>query len=128
AHEPASGRSMREIARRSYEVVFRFAEEHEDEFLILFRERRSEDPQVQRYLQEENERFVAQLAQDYQRIIDAGAAPQIDVHLGAELIAAMTMATLLRYFENRDLGRERLIDGLIRVTLGGLPALAREKA
>jgi AcrR family transcriptional regulator len=127
AHDPRSGRSPLEMARHSYRTVFKVAEENGDLFRILVRERESDNRRVRTYLQEAHRDWIRSLAEDYRRL---GLAPSREVdaaELAAELISALTVGTVLRYLElpvrERPTQRERLIEGLVQFTLGGVPQL-----
>jgi AcrR family transcriptional regulator len=125
AHRPSNGQSPADVARHSIETVFRVAEENGDLFLIMFRERESENPRVGAYLRDNRRRWIDSLAEDYRRIgviADAGTAA-----LAAELISALTAGTVLNYLEypraERLRRRAPLIDALVRFIIGGIPAL-----
>ncbi|MEW6273276.1 MAG: TetR/AcrR family transcriptional regulator [Thermodesulfobacteriota bacterium] len=127
AHRPRAESEPGEIARHSFETVFRIAEQSDDLFRIMVRERESEDPRVRAYLRDNHRRWIESLAADYQR---AGVAPPGGnevLQLAAELITATTLGTVLNYLDRppreREKQRARLIDGLVRFTIGGLVAL-----
>lgn len=127
AHRPRPGSEPREIARHSFETVFRIAEQNDDLFRIMVRERESEDPRVRAYLRDNHQRWIESLAADYRRagLGEPGGAD--DLTLAAELISATTLGTVLGYLDRpareREKHRARLIDGLVRFTIGGLLAL-----
>lgn len=127
AHRPRDGSEPGEIARHSFETVFRIAEQNDDLFRIMVRERESEDPRVRAYLRDNHRRWIEGLAADYRR---AGLAPEGGsevLTLAAELISATTLGTVLNYLDRppreREKERARLIDGLVLFTIGGLVAL-----
>lgn len=115
------------VARHGYELVFRVAEANEDLFRIMARERESTEPRVRAYLRENYRLWVGALAEDYRQIGhiagDAGEATT----LAAELVMSLTLGALLTYLEGtraeRAANRERLIDGLVQFTLGGVAVL-----
>jgi len=127
AHRPREQSAPGEIARHSFETVFRIAEQNDDLFRIMVRERESEDTRVRGYLRDNHRRWIESLADDYRRAglesVDRGDV----LPLAAELISATTLGTVLNYLDlpdsERARQRERLIDGLVRFTIGGLIAL-----
>jgi AcrR family transcriptional regulator len=125
-HRPAPGRSLVEIARQSYALTFEMAEQHLDATRILLRERDLDDPRIVRFVETERRRWIESLMEDYQRLAEANRIA-LDVELAAEMISLLTAGALARYLElpprERPAARERLLDGLVRFTLGGLPGL-----
>jgi len=117
-----------EVARHSFETVFRIAEENDDLFRIMAREHESEDARVRSYLRDNRRRWIEGLADDYRRLGLAGIGGDEALVLAAELVSAMTMGAVLSYLDvparERPAARARLIEGLVRFTIGGLPALA----
>src|SRR5882757_5534780 len=67
AHRPREESEPGEIARHSFETVFRIAEHNDDLFRIMVRERESEDPRVRGYLRDNHRRWIESLADDYRR-------------------------------------------------------------
>ena len=127
-HTPAPGHTLPEIARSSYALMFDVAESHEDVLRIQMRERQSSDPRVGRFLAEDRRRWTESLAADHERLAEFGGH-DVSGELVAELIAALAMGAVARWLElppkERPAERERLLDGLVRFTLGGVPALVR---
>lgn len=115
------------VARRGYELVFRVAEENEDLFRIMARERESAEPRVRAYLRENYRLWVAALADDYRQIGRMAGDEHGATTLAAELVMSLTLGALLTYLEGtpgeRAANRERLIDGLVQFTLGGVAVL-----
>jgi AcrR family transcriptional regulator len=115
------------VARHGYEIVFRVAEENEDLFRIMARERESTEPRVRAYLRENYRLWVAALADDYRRIGRLAGDENEATILAAELVMSLTLGALLTYLEGtpgeRAANRERLIDGLVQFTLGGVAVL-----
>jgi AcrR family transcriptional regulator len=132
AHQPRPESEPGEIARHSLETVFRVAEQDDDLFRIAVRERESEDPRVRAYLRDNHGRWIESLADDYRRAGLGSVASDEALLLGAELVTATTLATVLRYLDlsARERARQRaaLIDGLVRFTIGGLLALVNPAA
>jgi AcrR family transcriptional regulator len=132
AHQPRLESEPGEIARHSLETVFRVAEQDDDLFRITVRERESEDPRVRAYLRGNHGRWIESLADDYRRAGLGSVASDDALLLGAELVTATTLATVLRYLDlsARERARQRaaLIDGLVRFTIGGLLALVNPAA
>jgi AcrR family transcriptional regulator len=128
AHRPREEREPGEIARHSFETVFRIAERNDDLFRIMVRERESEDARVRGYLRDNHRRWIESLADDYRRVGLAAPGDSGDgLALAAELITATTLGTVLNYLDLAESERARqrgpLIDGLVRFTIGGLIAL-----
>jgi len=131
AQAPAPGRSLLDITRDSYAATFDVVEQHADTMRILFRESAVEDPDVQAFAVGEQRRWIEILTHNFQRIAAAehGVA---EIALAAELISLLTTGALAHYLglpePERAASRDRLIDGLVRLTLGGLPALGADEA
>ena len=127
AHRPRTESEPGEIARHSLETVFRIAEQNDDLFRIMVRERESEDARVRGYLKDNHRRWIESLADDYRRAGLDGASGDRVLLLAAELVSATTLGTVLRYLDLPEAERARqrteLIDGLVRFTIGGLLAL-----
>jgi AcrR family transcriptional regulator len=127
AHRPREESEPGEIARHSFETVFRIAERNDDLFRIMVRERESEDPRVRTYLRDNHRRWIESLADDYRRAGLESAEGSDALPLAAELITATTIGTVLNYLDlpepERAHRRGPLIDGLVRFTIGGLVAL-----
>ena len=132
AHLPRPDSEPDAIARHSLETVFRIAEQDDDLFRIAVRERESEDPRVRGYLRDNHRRWIDSLTDDYRRAGLGSVASDEALQLGAELVTATTLATVLRYLDMtvRERARQRtvLIDGLVRFTIGGLLALVNPAA
>ena len=132
AHERHDIADPVEVARHSYATVFAIAEENHDLFQIMSRERQTEDPRVRAYLRGNEERWIGGLADDYRRLGLAGVGGEEALALAAALVSAMTVGTIVAYLDRspseRAALRDRLIDGLVRFTMGGLPALVAEAA
>jgi AcrR family transcriptional regulator len=131
AYRQGPGRSLAEIARESYELTFSMADKYANFMRILIRERGADDLRVKRFIDEDRRRWVESLKQEYRRLAELHRF-DLDVELAAELIAALTFGVIDRYLElpepERPAARERLLDGLVRLTLGGLPALSTSVA
>jgi len=138
AHRPAPGRTLVDIVRGSYAMVFQLAEDNEDLLRIQLVERASADPRVRQYLREDRARWVASLADDYRRLDSTRARPAesaprvLDANLLAELMVGLSLGCVAQLLEltehERAFARARLLNGLVRFTLGGAAALADELA
>lgn len=121
-----------ELARHSYETVFRLAEENEDLFRIMARERESDDSRVRQYLREDHRLWVESLADDYCRLAGADIASDGRAQLAAELVISLTLGALLTYLDQPTLDRhrmrERLISGLVHFTIAGVAGLVGQSA
>lgn len=126
-HRRERGQPAGAVARYGYEMVFRVAEENEDLFRIMARERESADPRVRSYLRENYRLWVESLAEDYRHIGGLGAEGSESTRLAAELVMSLTLGALLTYLEGtpaeRKARRQRLLDGLVQFTLGGVAVL-----
>jgi len=129
--QPAPGRSLLDIARDSYTATFDVVEQHADTMRILFRESAVGDPQVQAFADQKQKSWIEMLTQNFQRIA-AADQQTAEIALAAELISVLTTGALAHYLglprEEWEAARTRLIDGLVRLTLGGLPALGFDEA
>ena len=127
ANQPRKGASAEQIARHSFETVFAIAEKNADLFHIMLRERESEDARVRRFLREGRRRWIEGLVVDYRTILGDREVPDADLELAAELVQSMTFGAIVHFLglsgDQRARERERLLDGLVRFTLGGLAAL-----
>jgi AcrR family transcriptional regulator len=126
-HDPAAAGEPEELAHHSFATVFRIAEENDDLFRIMARERESDDARVRTYLHDNYRQWIAGLAADYRRMGLIAAKDTEMAELAAELISALTAGTILTYLdypvEQRPRVRARLLDGLVQFTLGGVPGL-----
>jgi len=129
ANLPRPGRSLREITRISYDVLFDFADASADILRILIRERDSQDAAVRAFLAEDRRRWVAMLSEVYERLGESTGAA-LDGRLTATLIVGLSTAALAQYFETpaatRPAKRQWLHEGLVEFTLAGVPGLARD--
>jgi AcrR family transcriptional regulator len=127
AHRPVPGRSLAEIARSSYALCFDLADRYANDARILMRERAGDEPRIKRFIDEDRRRWVESLMLDYRRLAELNGI-DLDVELAAELIAGFARGVLDQYLElpkkERPKAREKLLDGLVRFTLGGLPGLS----
>jgi AcrR family transcriptional regulator len=132
AHRRTEFAEPAEMARHSFETVFRIAEENDDLFRIMAREHGSEDARVRSYLRDNRRRWVESLTDDYRRLGLAGVGGDEALVLAAELVSAMTMGAVLSHLDmavrERTATRIRLVEGLVRFTIGGLPALVAQQA
>jgi len=128
AHAPAPGRRIEDIARDSYALVFENVDRDEEVLRITLKERDSGDAEVRKFLRADRQRWLADLAEDYRRFAPGGKEKAFDAELAAELIVALCLGAVAQYLEApanaRPALRDHLLDGLVRFTLGGVPALA----
>jgi AcrR family transcriptional regulator len=124
-HRPDGVRSGEEVAFESYSLLFDVADDHEDGMRILLRER-EDDPRIRRFIEEDRRQWRQSLAGDYTRIAEARGF-ELQAELAAELIGILSHGALQHYLSlpraERAKARERLIGGLVRLTLRGLPGL-----
>ncbi len=118
-----------DLARACYGMALDLADEHGDLLRIQRRERDNDDPVVSGYLRESHEGWVDRLAAYYHRLAAAGV-PETDCRLAAQLVIDLGLSSVALYQDlpddERPAARERLLDALVRFTMGGLPALAWE--
>lgn len=130
-HAPRPGKSIVEGVRASYAFVLDMAQENEDLLRIQLRLRTSQDPRLRRFEQESRARWRESLAADYRRIAAAGDL-EMEAELLADLVIGLSLGTVVQYLETpqaeRPAARARLLDGLVRFTLGGAAALSRTRA
>jgi AcrR family transcriptional regulator len=126
-HTPGPGRTLIDIARASYAMVFDLAEESGEVLRIHLKERDAEDARIRRFLREDRARWIDGLAGDYGRLAEASGIA-VDAEAAAELVVALSLGTVARYMElsraERRAARPRMLESLVRFTLGGLPAFA----
>ena len=124
-HRPDTERTGEEVAFQSYSLLFDVADEHPDGMRILLRER-EDDPRIRAFIEEDRARWRHSLARDYARIAQARGF-ELEAELAAELIGLLAHGAIQHYLSlpraERAKARERLIGGLVRLTLRGLPGL-----
>jgi len=116
-----------QVARQSFETVFANAEENADLFHIMLRERESEDERVREFLREGRRGWTQGLMEDYRSMLGGHDVADEDLEMAAELVQSMTFGLIVHFLgltpEEQRRERSRLIDGLVRFSLGGLSAL-----
>ncbi len=131
ANRPRDGVTAEEVAGHSFETVFLLAEKNADLFRIMLRERESEDARVRRFLREGRRGWTEGLVADYRTILAGRDVSDADLEMAAELVQSMTFGTIVHFLslgrEERTREKSRLIEGLVRFTLGGLAALFERK-
>lgn len=126
----AGHRSFVDLARACFGLALDMADEHGDLLRIERRERDNDDPIVARYMRENQESWIEQVAGYISRgsVDDASEA---DCRLAAQFVIHLGLTSVAHYQDlpesERPLARERLLDSLVRFTMGGLPALTRER-
>jgi AcrR family transcriptional regulator len=125
-HRPSLGRRPEDIARSSYTLAFDAADEHAAVLRILARHHGDEDSRIQRFIEEDQARWRRSLAEDYARLGEVYGF-ELEVELAADLIAMLTQGAVQQYLAlpavDRPKARERLIGGLVGLTLHGLSGL-----
>lgn len=128
-HAPRPGKSAADVARDSFGLLLELAERDEDLLRIQLRVRSSDDPRVRAFERESRARWRAGLAEDYRRIGAAGGLG-LEAELLADLIVALSLGAVAQFLETppaeRPAERERLLEGLVRFTLGGAAAFLHE--
>jgi AcrR family transcriptional regulator len=127
-HRPKPGKTALDIARDSYAMILDTVDANPDLVRIQLRERGSDDERVRRSLRIAHERWTASLAEDYRSIAKASGV-EVEAGLLASLSVELALGAMAQYLEaplgRRRALRERLLDGLVRFTLGGIPALVK---
>jgi AcrR family transcriptional regulator len=126
----AGHKSFVDLARACYGLALDMAEDDGDLLRIQRRERDSDDPVVAGYLRESQESWIERVANYFSR----GAADDVseaDCRLAAQLVIHLGLTSVALYQDipqdERPAARERLLDALVRFTMGGLPALTHER-
>ena len=125
-HSPDGDRGPEQIARDSWTLLFDMADLYTEETRIQLREREASDPGIRAFIEQDRLRWQRSLTADYTRIAEAHGL-DLEVELAAELVTFLTDGVLHHYVTipraERAKARERLLDGLVRLTLRGLPGL-----
>jgi len=126
AHRPRPGRTLEHLVRDAYELVFDDALANADVLKIQLRERHSGSERVRAFLRADRERFLESLSEDFALIAEASGRSATDGG-GTELIVALAHGAIARYLETpraeREAARARLVDNLVRFSIGGMAAL-----
>ena len=126
-HRPEADRTGEEIARSSYSLMFDLADEYPDAFRIQLRQRADEDARIREFIERDRLLWRRSLAADYERLNQAYGW-NLEVELAAELVGMLTQGAVEQYVSlptpERPKARERMLEGLVRLTLRGLPGLA----
>ena len=127
ANRPREGMDPEQVARHSFETVFDIAEENADLFHIMLRERESEDDRVREFLRDGRRGWTQGLMEDYRTMLAGADVADEDLEMAAELVQSMTFGLIVQFLgltrEEQRRERSRLIEGLVRFSLGGLGAL-----
>lgn len=127
ANRPRDGVSHEQIARQSFETAFAIAENNADLFHIMLRERENENERVRQFLHEGRRGWIQGLVADYRLMLGEHEVPDQDLEMAAELVQSMTFGVIVHFLglapDEQKRERARLIDGLVRFSLGGLSAL-----
>lgn len=125
-HRPRPGRQLEQLVRDAYELLFADVESNTDIVRIQLRERHSGSRRVREFLLADRERWIESLSEDFALVQEAAGLPPTQVG-AAELIVALANGAIARLLETpsnaRGVTRARLIDNLVRFSLGGMAAL-----
>lgn len=120
-----------DLARACYALALDLADDHGDLLRIERRERDSDDPLVAGYLQQNQQDWIEYVTAFFTRG-SADDVPEADCRLAAQFVIHLGLASVALYQDlsarERPKARERLLDSLVRFTMGGLPALTRERS
>ena len=91
------------------------------------RERESEDERDGKFLREGRRGWTQGLMEDYRSMLGGHDVADEDLEMAAELVQSMTFGLIVHFLglspEEQRRECSRLIDGLVRFSLGGLSAL-----
>jgi AcrR family transcriptional regulator len=118
------------LARACFGLALDMAEDDGDLLCIERRERDSDDPVVAGYLRQNQESWIERVAA-YLARGSADDFSEADCRLAAQFVIHLGLTSVAHYQDlpqdERPEARERLLDALVRFTMGGLPALTRER-
>jgi AcrR family transcriptional regulator len=127
-HRAREGKTALEIASDSYAMILDSVDENRDLFRIQLRERGSDDDRIRRSMRKSRERWTTSVADDYRRIAAAGGF-DVEADLLASITVDLAVGAMAEYLEaprhRRRALRQHLLDGLVRFTMGGIPALVK---
>jgi AcrR family transcriptional regulator len=133
-HTPEPESTARDIAERSYALMFDLADQDTAIMRIQMKERDSREPRVRAFLHADRKRWMDSLADDYRRIESSSGTPigsDFDADLAARLIVGLCYAAMAEYTEApidaRPAERARLLRGLVDFTMGGIGGLVRTR-
>jgi AcrR family transcriptional regulator len=119
-----------DLARACFSLALELADEHGELLRIERRERDNDDPAIARYMRESQESWIEQVA-GYLSRGSVDDSSEADCRLAAQFVIDLGLTSVAHYQDlaesERPLARERLIDSLVRFTMGGLPGLTRER-
>ncbi len=122
--------SFVDVARACFGLALDMADDDGDLLRIQRRERDNDDPVVAEYLRENHESWIERVANYFR----GGATDDVsnaDCRLAAQFVIHLGLTSVALYQDlpedERPQARERLLDALVRFTMGGLPALTRER-
>jgi AcrR family transcriptional regulator len=123
---PRPGRSLEQLVRDAYELAFTEAENNTDLLRIQLRERHSGSARVREFLHGNRDRWITSLSQNFVQIEEAAGLPPV-AKGAAELLVSLVHGSLTHFLETPERSRAetrvRLIDNLVRFSMGGMPAL-----
>lgn len=126
----AGDASFVDIVRACFGLALDMADDDGDLLCIQRRERDSDDPVVAEYLRENHQSWIERVANYFRR----GAADDVssaDCRLAAQFVIHLALTSVALYQDlpenERPEARDRLLDAMVRFTMGGLPALTRER-
>jgi AcrR family transcriptional regulator len=126
-HRPDANRTGEEIARLSFGLVFDLADASPDALNIQLRQRADEDPRISEFIDRDRLLWRRSLANDFEGLNEAFGS-SLEVELAAELMDMLILGAIERYMatpeSERPKARERILDGLVQLTLRGMPGLA----
>ncbi len=125
-HTPNETRSPEAVAYDCYALLFDIADAFPALFRLQLLRGDKVDPRIEEFLKRDRRAWQRSRAADYQRIARVHGI-ELDAEFAAELIGMLTSGALQRYLSTptteRSKLRERLLPGLVQLTLNGLPGL-----
>lgn len=122
--------SFVDLARTCFGIALDMADHDGDLLRIERRERDNDDPVVAGYLRENQERWIERVA-GYLSRGSTDDVSEADCRLAAQFVIHLGLTSVAHYQDlpedERPEARERLLDALVRFTMGGLPGLTRER-
>ncbi len=126
-HRPGLSRTPERIARDSYALVFDMVDRHTDIIRIQQHATPADDPRLVEFYERDRQHWHDSRCEDYKRIAEVNG-DDLDVDFAAELIGMLADGAIRHYTSipraQREAVRERLIDGLVQLTLRGLSGLS----
>lgn len=127
--EPAAGGDFFSTARAAFAAYFDMADKNPDFVKIYVREYYSDDKRIRKEIRDHNDKTIGNVARILERINETTHL-EVDAELGGILVSSLTVSMVNYYLglspRQRSSIRERMIDGLTRLYLGGIGTVKAE--